>query len=37
MSVFLGMRYGIWDEDLSPAQVADVAIDLVSEGLRKRG
>ena len=36
MSVFLGMRYGIWDEDLSPAEVADVAIGLVSEGLRKR-
>jgi AcrR family transcriptional regulator len=37
MSVFLGMRYGIWDEDLSPAEVAGTAIDLVSEGLRKRG
>jgi AcrR family transcriptional regulator len=36
MSVFLGMRYGVWDEDLSPGEVADVAIDLVSEGLRKR-
>jgi AcrR family transcriptional regulator len=36
MSVFLGMRYGIWDKDLSPAEVADVAISLVSEGLRKR-
>ncbi len=36
MSVFLGMRYGIWDEDLSPARVAEIAIDLVSEGLRKR-
>ncbi len=36
MSVFLGMRYGIWEEDLSPAEVADIAIDLVSEGLRKR-
>ena len=36
MSVFLGMRYGVWDEDLSPAEVADIAIDLVSEGLRKR-
>ena len=36
MSVFLGMRYGIWEEDLSPAEVADVAIGLVSEGLRKR-
>lgn len=36
MSVFLGMRYGIWGEDLSPEQVADVAINLISEGLRKR-
>ena len=36
MSVFLGMRYGIWDKDLSPAEVASVAIDLVSEGLRQR-
>ena len=36
MSVFLGMRYGIWKEDLSPAEVADTAIRLVSEGLRKR-
>jgi AcrR family transcriptional regulator len=37
MSVFLGMRYGIWDKDLSPAEVAAIAIDLVSQGLRKRG
>ena len=36
MSVFLGVRYGVWDRDLSPAQVADTAITLVSEGLRKR-
>ena len=36
MSVFLGMRYGIWNEDMSPQQVADGAIDLVSEGLRRR-
>lgn len=36
MSVFLGMRYGLWDEDLSPGEVADAAIALVSEGLRKR-
>ncbi|HEX4736858.1 MAG TPA: TetR/AcrR family transcriptional regulator [Allosphingosinicella sp.] len=36
MSVFLGMRYGIWNRDLSPGEVADVAIALVSEGLRKR-
>jgi AcrR family transcriptional regulator len=37
MSVFLGMRYGLWNEDLSPEEVAEIAIDLVSEGLRKRG
>jgi AcrR family transcriptional regulator len=37
MSVFLGMRYGLWEEDLSPAEVAEIAIELVSEGLRKRG
>jgi len=36
MSVFLGMRYGIWRQDMPPEQVADLAIDLVSEGLRKR-
>ena len=36
MSVFLGMRYGIWQHDVPPEQVADLAIDLVSEGLRKR-
>ena len=36
MSVFLGMRYGIWNEDMTPEQVADGAIDLVSDGLRGR-
>ena len=36
MSVFLGMRYGIWNEDMTPEQVADGAIDLVSAGLRSR-
>jgi len=36
MSVFLGMRYAVWDTDLNPREVADQAIDLVSEGLRKR-
>ena len=36
MSVFLGMRYGLWEEDLSPDEVAEIAIGLVSEGLRKR-
>jgi len=36
ISVFLGMRYGIWDRSLAPARVAEIAIELASEGLRKR-
>ena len=36
MSVFLGMRYGIWNKDMTPTEVADLAIDFVTEGLRKR-
>jgi AcrR family transcriptional regulator len=36
ISVFLGMRYGLWERDLEPAEVADFAIDFVSEGLRMR-
>jgi AcrR family transcriptional regulator len=36
ISVFLGMRYGAWDDSLPPARIADIAIELVSEGLRKR-
>ena len=36
ISVFLGMRYGLWQRDLEPAEVADFAIDFVSEGLRIR-
>ncbi|HEY0112183.1 MAG TPA: TetR/AcrR family transcriptional regulator [Allosphingosinicella sp.] len=35
-SVFLGMRYGIWEQDLPPGRVAEIAIELVSEGLRRR-
>ncbi|HEY0325245.1 MAG TPA: TetR/AcrR family transcriptional regulator [Allosphingosinicella sp.] len=36
MSVFLGMRYGIWDKDLSPDEVADETIRFISEGLAAR-
>jgi AcrR family transcriptional regulator len=36
ISVFLGMRYGLWQQDLTPEQVADAAVAMVSEGLRKR-
>jgi AcrR family transcriptional regulator len=36
MSVFLGMRYAIWNADMDPEDAAEQAIHLVSEGLRKR-
>jgi hypothetical protein len=37
MSVFLGMRYGIWAPDMDPAEVADRANRPRSrKGLRKR-
>ena len=36
MSVFLGMRYGVWDDDLSPEQVADDTIEFVAQGLARR-
>ena len=36
MSVFLGMRYGIWKQDMSPEKVADLAVDFVTEGLKER-
>lgn len=36
MSVFLGMRYGIWRHDLSPEEVADRTIAFVAEGIARR-
>lgn len=36
MSVFLGMRYGIWRHDLSPEEVADRTIEFVAEGIARR-
>lgn len=36
MNVFLGLRFGVWDETLSPETVAGVAADLIIEGLRPR-
>jgi hypothetical protein len=36
MNVFLGLRFGVWDESLPPETVAAVAADLISEGLRPR-
>jgi AcrR family transcriptional regulator len=36
MNVFLGLRFGVWDESLPPDAVAKVAADLIIEGLRPR-
>ncbi|GGE04099.1 putative HTH-type transcriptional regulator YdgC [Polymorphobacter glacialis] len=34
MNVFLGLRFGVWDETLTPEAVAKVAADLITNGLR---
>jgi AcrR family transcriptional regulator len=34
MNVFLGLRYGVWDEDRRPSEVADVVADFLRRGLR---
>lgn len=34
MNVFLGLRYGVWDESLGPEEVANVANDMLARGLR---
>ncbi len=36
MSVFLGMRYALWSDDLSADEVADMAAGMIGEGLRPR-
>ena len=36
MNVFLGLRYGVWDESLAPEHVAQVANDLLADGLRPK-
>lgn len=33
MNVFLGLRYGVWDEDRPSGQVADVIADFLRRGL----
>lgn len=33
MNVFLGLRYGVWDESIDPERVATIANDLVRNGL----
>ena len=36
MNVFLGLRYGVWSEDGSTANVARIANDMVAEGLKPK-
>ena len=33
MNVFLGLRYGVWEEDRSPSDVAGVVADFLRRGL----
>jgi AcrR family transcriptional regulator len=33
MNVFLGLRYGVWDEDRAPGEVAAVVADFLRRGL----
>src|SRR4051794_9437056 len=33
MNVFLGLRYGVWDDDFSPDQVADIVADMLARGI----
>ncbi|GAA0486820.1 hypothetical protein GCM10009096_32050 [Parasphingorhabdus litoris] len=33
MNVFLGLRYGIWSEEKSSAEIADIAKDILARGI----
>jgi AcrR family transcriptional regulator len=33
MNVFLGLRYGVWDDDFSPDQVADIVAEMLDRGI----
>ncbi len=33
MNVFLGLRYGVWDEDMAAGDVADTVADLLRRGI----
>lgn len=37
MSVFLGLRYGVWSQDRSPAEIAAAAAEIISHGLAPAG
>lgn len=34
MNVFLGIRYGVWDDSRDPAEIAAIANDLLARGLK---
>jgi AcrR family transcriptional regulator len=36
MNVFLGMRFGVWGQDVDPAEVARVCGDLIAHGMKPR-
>jgi AcrR family transcriptional regulator len=36
MNVFLGLRFGVWNEDRAPEQVADIVAELLRDGLAPR-
>ncbi|MBF6603869.1 MAG: TetR/AcrR family transcriptional regulator [Sphingorhabdus sp.] len=36
MNVFLGLRYGIWSEEKSASQVAEIANDILTNGIGAR-
>lgn len=36
ISLFLGLRYGIWEADRDPAPVVDSVMDMIANGLKPR-
>jgi hypothetical protein len=36
MNVFLGLRYGVWSEDVAPEEVADTIADMLTNGIGRR-
>ncbi|HVF93288.1 MAG TPA: TetR/AcrR family transcriptional regulator [Sphingomonas sp.] len=34
MNVFLGLRFGVWDQDRTPEQIADLMADFLKNGLQ---
>jgi hypothetical protein len=36
MNVFLGLRFGVWEDERAVEEIAEIAADLLGEGLRAR-